>query len=209
MGLFWEELSDDYRWGVWKVDESIEELLSITSSTAYYERGLTQFSSEKRRLEWLAVRVLLTQLCGEEKEVGYRPSGKPYLVDGSFQISISHTKGYVAVILSEKFQVGIDIEQFRDRVHRVADRFMRTDEQAQPYQGVSTWSLLLHWSAKETLYKCVEGAQSDLTQLRLLPFVLSDQGTFQANEYWSAHEKAYTLAYRLHTDFVLTWMVDR
>lgn len=208
MGLLWEEQKSGYSWGVWKVEESLEELLSRTFSKAYFERELMRFSSEKRRLEWLAVRVLLTHLCGEEKEVAYQPSGKPYLVDGSFQISISHTKGYVAVILSEKNQVGIDIEQFRDRVHRVADRFMRTDEQVQSYQGVKTWSLLLHWSAKETLYKCVKGSQSDLTQLRLLPFTLSDHGTFEALEYWSDCERVYTLAYRLHPDFVLTWMVE-
>mgnify|MGYP000016543064 CR=1 FL=1 len=65
------------------------------------------------RLEWLAVRVLLYTLSGEEKEIAYHPSGKPYLADASASLSISHTKGYVAVVLGlPGREVGIDIEQY-------------------------------------------------------------------------------------------------
>ena len=85
----------------------------------------------------------------EDKEIIYSSEGKPSLGDHSFFISISHTKGYVAVILSPIAPVGIDIEQYGHRVKRVYDRFIRPDEQVEPYWGDVTWSMLLHWYATE------------------------------------------------------------
>ena len=114
--------------GVWKVEETIDRLRSMFVDFSLYESGLQRFKSEKRQLEWLAVRVLLKELLGEEKPIAYLPSGKPYLKDGSACISFSHTHGYVAVAVHPTKEVGIDIEQYGDRVCRLASRFVREDE---------------------------------------------------------------------------------
>lgn len=45
----------------------------------------------------------------------------------------------MAVILNPKTPVGIDIEQYGKRVHKVFDRFIRPDEQVEAYQGDTTW----------------------------------------------------------------------
>ena len=42
-----------------------------------------------------------------EKEIAYYSSGRPYLKDGSRYISISHTRGYVAVALHSSYEVGM------------------------------------------------------------------------------------------------------
>lgn len=73
-------------------------------------------------------------VAGEEKTIEYAPSGKPHLADSSYFISISHTRGYVAVILSAVSEVGIDIEQYGQRVHKVAHKYMRPDELISEYQ---------------------------------------------------------------------------
>ena len=104
----------------------------------------------------------------EDKEIIYSSEGKPSLGDHSFFISISHTKGYVAVILSPIAPVGIDIEQYGHRVKRVYDRFIRPDEQVEPYWGDVTWSMLLHWSAKETIFKSMENAGREYKKYALL-----------------------------------------
>ena len=57
---------------------------------------------------------------------------------------------------------GIDIEQYAQRVHKVSDRYIRSDEQTEPYQDDMTWGLLLHWSAKEAVFKRMENADADL-----------------------------------------------
>lgn len=61
------------------MDETLDELLSMLPQQETYLEGLQRFSAEHRRLEWLSVRVLVFTLLGEEKEIAYYPSGKPYL----------------------------------------------------------------------------------------------------------------------------------
>ncbi len=89
-------------------------------------------------MEWLSVRVLLYSMLQEDKEIGYSPEGN-LISQIILFISISHTKGYVAVMLASSVPVGIDIEQYAQRVHKVCDRYVRPDEQVESYQGDITW----------------------------------------------------------------------
>lgn len=206
MAIYVERIEDTVRWGIWKMDESVEELLALLPTREPYEDGLRRFTALHRKLEWLSVRVLLYQLLGKTVEIAYEPSGKPYLVDHSHFISISHTKGYVAVILSTVSEVGIDIEQYGPRIHKVAHKFMRDDEVATPYNDDSTWSLLLHWSAKEVMFKCMDAAEVDFREhLRIFPFAISSQGEFQSCEYRTDLKRSFLIHYQIHADFVLTW----
>ena len=129
MPVFKQYIESSYKWGIWKTSESLEELLALLPHKEKYEEGIGKFTAISRKLEWLAVRVLLYTMLGEEKEIHYYSNGGPYLADGSFSISISHTKGYVAVLLGEPGKrVGIDIECYSERVRKVAHKFMREDE---------------------------------------------------------------------------------
>ncbi len=133
-------------------------------------------------------------------------SGKPYLADASASLSISHTKGYVAVVLGlPGREVGIDIEQYGERVRKVAHKFMREDEQPSVFRGTDTWSLLLHWSAKETMFKCLNASEVDFRRhMRILPFAVNESGVFSAEEYRTVEKRRFTIHYYLFPDFVLT-----
>lgn len=206
MALYLQHQESACRWGIWKMEESYEELCTLLPP-ALVEQAEQRFSALHRRSEWLSVRVLLAQLAGDDAEIGYRPSGKPYLLHSSSFISISHTRGYVSVILGE-VPVGIDIEQYGMRVHKVAPRFMRDDEQVHVWQDEDTWSLLLHWSAKEVMYKCLDIEAVDFREhLRIFPFSLQSEGVFQACEYKTEQRRSFVIHYLLHPDFVLTWAV--
>lgn len=206
MPLFLQHTDSSCQWGVWKTDETLDELLAMLPSKDVYLQGMQRFKAEYRRLEWLAVRVLLYTLLGEEKEIAYYPTGKPYLADASASISISHTKGYVAVVLGmPDKEVGIDIEQYGERVRRVAHKFMREDEEASLFRGTEIWSLLLHWSAKETMFKCMNASDVDFREhMRVLPFPVNESGIFSAEEYRTAEKRRFTIHYYLSSDFVLT-----
>lgn len=193
--------------GIWKSEETTEQLLAVLKHLPWYEDKLAKFS-ESRKHEWLAVRVLLAALCGEEKEIGYYPSGKPFLKDGSAHLSISHTRGYVAVALHPYKEVGLDIEQYGTRVKKVASRFIRPDEEPTLLQGDEIYNLLLHWSAKETLFKLMDVEGVDLIRhLHVLPFVAAEEGSFEACEYKTEQQRDYRIGYFTHPDFVLTWAV--
>ena len=69
MALLREYKEIAYQWGIWKTEESPEELLALLPDPERYEQQLTLFSSPHRKLEWLSVRVLLYQLLGEEKAI--------------------------------------------------------------------------------------------------------------------------------------------
>ena len=209
MALFLQHKTDDIQWAVWKMEESLEVLLALLPDArrVFCEQELNRFVSERRKMEWLSVRVLLYAMLQEDKEIGYSPEGKPYLTDHSFFISISHTKGYVAVMLASFTPAGIDIEQYGQRVKRVYDRFIRSDERVEPYQGDETWSMLLHWSAKETIFKSMENADADLRKLCLSHFIPQSEGVFQVREYATERQQLFTVGYRICPDFVLTWTV--
>lgn len=210
MALFLQSKTNDIQWAVWKMEESLDTLLALLPEARRIscEQELNRFVSERRKMEWTSVRVLLYSMLQEDKEIAYSSEGKPYLADHSFFISISHTKGYVAVILSSQAPVGIDIEQYGQRVHRVADRYIRPDEQAGAYKDDTVWGLLLHWSAKEAIFKRMENADADLRKLRLTHFVPQEEGMFQVQEFVTEQQKLYTTGYRIHPDFVLTWTMN-
>ena len=209
MALFLSHEESLYRWGIWKMDEPVEVLLDQLPEREYYEREIQRFVAPHRRWEWLSVRALLFLLLGEHKVVGYESSGKPYLADHSYFISISHTKGYVAVILSDKVPVGIDIEQYGQRVHKVAPKYMREDEPVNLYKEDATWSLLLHWSAKEVMFKCMDIAEVDFRQhLHIEPFLPREQGTFICHEYRTRQQRNFRIHYLIHPEFVMTWSID-
>ena len=206
MPLYRTYRKGDLTVGVWKVDETVEQLRSMFHHFSIYEEAFSQFTSEKRQQEWLAIRVLLKELCGEEKEIMYHPSGKPYLKDGSACISFSHTHGYVAVALHPFAEVGGDIEQYGTRVQRVASRFIREDERVSVEAEDEVYVLLLHWSAKETMFKLMEEEAVDFIEhLRIVPFQPTESGVFEAYEYRSGRDRKFLLHYDTHPDFVLTF----
>lgn len=52
---------------IWRVEETAEELRKMLVASLPYDEELSQLKSEARQLEYLAVRVLLRAVCGEEK----------------------------------------------------------------------------------------------------------------------------------------------
>ena len=81
MALLYKQLSPLH--GVWKMEESSDELLGMLEHKADYSSFLERVSAEKRRQEHFASRVLLKELLGEEVRVDYHSTGAPFLDDGS------------------------------------------------------------------------------------------------------------------------------
>ena len=133
------QLSRHTRLGLWRMDEP--------------------FAGKPREREREAVKRLLNVMMddGLDYFVGHQESGKPFVSvmteEGpqalhDWRISVSHTHGYAAILLSDEEQVGLDIERRTDRVAGIASRFIRPDEQADSIERQ-----LLIWSAKEAVYK--------------------------------------------------------
>lgn len=193
-------------WGIWKIDESSETLFSLLRNPEEYLSQLELIRAEQRRREWLASRVLLQELMGVPARIAYHPNGAPYLPDSPLHISISHTKGYAVVLLQKCPAAGIDIEYRSERVLNIRNRFMTTQEEMGIDKEHETEHLLLHWCAKETLFKMIGQEEVDLLHhLHVCPFPYTEEGGFTVFETRTQESTVYRLDYLVTSDFVLTW----
>ena len=194
-------------WAVREIRESVDELLDMLKKKDLYSPYLEKISSEHRKKEWLTVRVLLKNMLGEEKEILYTETGKPYLSDNSFQISISHTKGFVAVALHPKKSVGIDIEYISPRIYNIRSRFMNEKEESGLDKNQEQIHLLLHWSAKESVFKALEEQEVDFREsFHINPFspVLNTITPFSAYETKTDKQHHFSGYYLANSHYVLT-----
>ena len=76
-----------------------------------------------------------------------------HLKNGKY-ISITHSFTFSAIIVSDKFHVGIDIEKQREKILKIAHKFTPFEE----YKTIANVDALISkltivWGAKESLYK--------------------------------------------------------
>lgn len=206
MALFREYLTP--RLGIWKLEETVGQLYESLSLKEEYLPFLETIKSERRKQEWLAVRVLLKHLLGEERPIAYRPDGAPYLPDSPLHISISHTDGYVSVLLQQGPSAGVDIESRSDRVKKVRSRFISKNEEITIDSKHEIECLLICWCAKEALFKMIGQTDVDFLQhLHIAPFSYADSGELQVWETRTELHQRFLLRYQLFQDFVLVYSV--
>lgn len=107
------------------------------------------FGSLQRRQEWLSWRALVHRVLGANVEVRYNAVGAPYVVGSSCQISVSHSKGCVAVLFSDCL-CAVDVERLDRNFQRIKAKYLTAEEQL---LGDDVRFLAAAWSAKEALYK--------------------------------------------------------
>ena len=197
---------------IWHITESAEELRARLASS-HYDEQLAKLTHDGRRAEWLAVRLLVAEVLGRDKLIAYHPTGAPYLTDGSYHISISHTRGYAAIAYHRESGLGVDVEYISSRVERIAHRFSHPSEEA--YLAAASEDrrpsmLLVNWSAKETLYKLVgDTAAADFSAaFAIRPYALAQQGVLEVSAALPV-EALYTVHYAFYPDFVCTWAVKK
>lgn len=207
--LFINEIDKDVRLGVWKMEENLN--YEQFASLPFYDRLMSL--SENRRKETASVYSLLFAMTGNRNLViGHEPSGKPY-VEG-YKIGISHTKGFVSVILSTSCDVAVDIEYINTRVLRIADRFLREDEKPNAFQFSmekkekgdkdvvpDVIPTLLFWCAKETIYKLYSDERLTFQNIKIMD---AEQGGALCGNNLITGESV-RIDYTFNNDYVLTY----
>jgi len=185
-----ENIADDVLLGLWKMED--EPSLKVREKEQKAVRELVAAMLQYK------TSIGESSRTDETVEIGHKESGKPVL-DG-WHISISHTKGYAAVLLSKNHEVGIDIEYVSERVKRIADRFLRPDEQAE-----NTIDLLLHWCAKEAIYKLYSELDLTFQQMKIVDLQPQSDFFHVENESKNGLVSVTKVFYRIHQDYVLTY----
>ncbi|MBT3417191.1 MAG: 4'-phosphopantetheinyl transferase superfamily protein [Flavobacteriales bacterium] len=118
------------------------------------ETDSSHLTTEKRKKEFLSTRILLNKL-NPNSEITYNKFGAPQLSDGK-QISISHSKTSVAIIISDN-NVGIDIEEIDEKALRISSKFINKNHLVNLTKEKAT----LIWCVKECIYKLFQKGNID------------------------------------------------
>ncbi|OIQ29988.1 MAG: 4-phosphopantetheinyl transferase [Bacteroidetes bacterium MedPE-SWsnd-G2] len=190
---------------IWKITESLEALKAPVTLKPESEERLNGMKSEIHQRGFLSVRHLLRAFGYTDLDLYYDALGKPHLKDGR-QISITHSFTFSAVIVSDSI-VGIDIEMQREKITRIARKFI--DFEADYLKsGVDLVNrLTVIWGAKESLYKLAETpGLSFKNNCLVLPFTMKNDTTtawIDFNNHKSKYEirflefEGFTCAYAL------------
>lgn len=169
--------------------EGVYAIWRVTESDEYFLQNLSLFEGEKleiatlksrKKTEWLSSRYLLHILSERTKRGACLKDeyGKPFLEGSDYQISISHTEDYVAVIGSPA-NVGIDIQSITPKIEKIAPKFIRDDEYAFIPISESLWYCHTIWGAKEAMYKAY-GKKNVLFKenMKVSPFIFKSEGFY-------------------------------
>jgi len=181
-------------------DELIEKLGNFDA----YKPEYSKLTTEKRKLEFLNIRVGLNTMLGKNVIILYDERGKPYIADNEWHISVSHSRNLLALAAHPSKCVGIDVEFYSERVQRIYKRFLSENEQEELFGDNDIEKLMMAWSAKEALYKIIGNDAVDFAQqLRIFPFSKSESGEIEAEHIPS--QRRFRLKYCSTSEYVFVY----
>ena len=205
-----KDLDDDYhsKLGVWQITESEQELRALSSVPSDELEEISYIKSESLRKQKLAVRTLLDRLFEEKVYLNHHDNGKPYIENSSINISITHTDKYVAVIVNDSEEVGIDCESLDRDFSEVEKKALSEDEIEDLDEDQRNEQLAIYWCAKEAVYKKMSQYNVDFAeQIEIENFRMRGEGELEATFIQKdGFEEEIHLQYMTFDRHVLVWV---
>ena len=192
----------DCGWALWHITESEEALAELALPEI-----CPRIATPSKRMEWLGGRILLKMLA-EKAGLSYQglikdEFGKPSLEQHDHHISLSHSFPYVAAQI-DFLAVGIDVEQPKPKLLRIAHRVFNPGEEADA--GKDIIKNCIYWCAKEALYKIHGlGGISFARNLKIEAFTMECQGQLMGNIELDGNSRFIRLEYFVDKDFVVVY----
>jgi 4'-phosphopantetheinyl transferase EntD len=200
------DLGEGCRLGIWEITEDFDDLRSKLILESEEVKTLDGFRNPNRKLEWLSVRTLINDMMGTNARIIYNEDRKPFLLDNSSNISISHSKNYTSIMLGRFKKVGIDLEYMSHRISSISDRFINRDEMITDSPDLVRYHLYIHWCAKEALYKICDKKNINFKKnLTISPFTPEDEGVIKGRVDNINGVDDYELQYRRMDNYILVW----
>ena len=211
MALFLtKDLDDDAhsRLGVWHITETEAELKALSSIPSDELEEISFIKSESLRKQKLAVRALLDSMFEEKVYLSHHDNGKPYIENNATNISITHTDKYVAVILNDLDDVGIDCESLDRDFSAVEKKALSEEEIEDLDDDRRNEQLAIYWCAKEAVYKKLSQYRVDFAeQIEIDAFRLKGEGELEATFiHKDGYEEDFDLEYMTFDRHVLVWI---
>ena len=160
--------SKNYKIGIWEMDESLSELISLSPDI-----HVPNYNN-KRKKEFITTRLILNKI-NESQKIKYNKFGAPELNKKKY-ISISHSNKLCTVIVSD-LKAGIDIEKICDRILNISSKFIDLKER----KTIDSSKATLFWCIKEAIYKWNQkGGVNFVKDIQIPKFKLSKKGIVSA-----------------------------
>ena len=194
---------------VWQITESEEELTLLSSVPTDEMEEISLFRNESQRKQKLAVRALLNEVFEEKMYLNHHDNGKPYLENCVTNISITHTEKYVAIIISDDDELGIDIESLDRNFEPVEQKALSEDEIDDLDDEKKNEQLAIYWCAKEAIFKRMSQNRVNFAeQIEVEKFNLKKEGELEATFiHKDEYEEDFELEYMMFDRHVLVWLV--
>lgn len=191
---------------IMEVTESLSDLEVILSNFEIYKSAYENLKTDKRKLEFLGLRIAINELLNVAVEIIYDKDGKPALKNSPYHISLSHSGKWLAVMAHPTRKVGIDIECPTDKFEKLYKRFLSQTEQEELYHDKDLRKLQVAWSVKEALYKIIGNEAVDFAnQLRIFAFDIESSNTIKVEHIPSG--TIYHLQYKIDNQFILAYSI--
>ena len=194
---------------VWHVTETEDELMNLVSVPTDEMEEISLFRSESQRRQKLAVRALLNEVFEDKMYLNHHDNGKPYLENCATNISITHTDNYVAIIIHDEEEVGIEIESLDRDLSAVEKKALSEDEIDDLDDEKKNEQLAIYWCAKEAIYKRMSQNRVDFAeQIEVEKFNLRKEGELEATFiHKDEFEEDFELEYMIFDRHLLVWLV--
>ena len=194
---------------VWKITESYEELFSKVTLKEKTQLRLSGMKSELHQRAFLSVRMLIQEVGFTDHDLHYDEFGKPHF-DCQHHISITHSHHFAAIIVSLE-TVGIDVELQREKIIRIADKFVETETSYLNTTPIADYvrELTVIWGAKEAIFKIRnEKGISFKDHIQVGAFSLEENQT-QASLHFEGLIKNFEVNYLEIENFTLVYAFEK
>lgn len=201
------DISPSVRVFLWKITEDFNTLFRQVSLKDTSLTRLEGMKSESHQKGFLAVRMLFQVAGYSDFDLYYDEFGKPHLKDGK-HISISHSYGFSAMVLSDE-NVGLDIELAKDKVVKIAPRFMDISHLENLSEADQIKKATIVWGIKEAIFKLKNEAGISFTDhIFENPFLISDKKC-TAELRFNKRIQHYAVCFEEIEDYILVCAIEK
>jgi len=210
--IYKKKIEDHGILGVWKISESVDELLAMIKFSEGERQTFERFKLKSRQAHWLSYRLAIRELLGDANlcEFYYDEHGKLHFANLDYSLSVTHSGLYSGVIISDKHYVGIDIEKLGERISVLASKFLNEEELARLPKVDQHKYLTVIWSAKEALYKLYGKSEVQMENIIIAPFEMAKEGVIHGKLVLDHFQKEYKLKFMYSDDgeYLLVYAID-
>lgn len=188
---------------IWQISESFEDLFDEVILKDISLIRLNNMKALSHQKGFLSIRKLLQEIGYSDEDLFYDETGKPNLLNGKC-ISITHSFEFSAIIISEKV-AGIDLEMQREKIIKIAGKFMDTEFDFLPQikeQDFIQKSTVI-WGVKEAVFKIENQVGISFKEhISVFPFEIED-GKTSAILTYENQVKEFAIQFELVENYIV------